>query len=278
MRDIAKLLAQAPLSAKFGLAIIVVYIIAAVFAPILAPYPQRAIVGTQFEAISAAHWLGTDHLGRDMLSRLIYAARNTVGIAVAATGLTFFFGCMLGFLAATMGSWVDQLLSRAADTILAIPTLIFALMLLTVFGTALPVLVLVIAFLESPKVFRIARSSAMNVVVMDFVEAARLRGEGVGWIMRRELLPNVMAPLVAEFGLRFCFVFLLISALSFLGLGIQPPLADWGAMVRETAQLISFGVPTPLIPAFAIALLTIAVNFVVDWFLYKQSGLKEDQA
>lgn len=278
MRDIAKLLAQAPLSAKFGLAMIVVYIIAAVFAPILAPYPQRAIVGTQFEAISGAHWLGTDHLGRDMLSRLIYAARNTVGIAVAATALTFLFGCMLGFLAATIGGWVDQLLSRAADTILAIPTLIFALMLLTVFGTALPVLVLVIAFLESPKVFRIARSSAMNVVVMDFVEAARLRGEGVAWIMRREVLPNVMAPLVAEFGLRFCFVFLMISALSFLGLGIQPPLADWGAMVRETAQLISFGVPTPLIPAFAIALLTIAVNFVVDWFLYKQSGLKEDQA
>ncbi len=273
-----KLLEQAPLSAKFGMAIIVVYVIAAVFAPILAPYPQRAIVGSQFEAISAAHWLGTDHLGRDMLSRLIYAARNTVGIAVAATALTFLFGCMLGFLAATIGGWVDQLLSRAADTILAIPTLIFALMLLTVFGTALPVLVLVIGFLESPKVFRIARSSAMNVVVMDFVEAARLRGEGVGWIMRRELLPNVMAPLVAEFGLRFCFVFLMISALSFLGLGIQPPLADWGAMVRETAQLISFGVPTPLIPAFAIALLTIAVNFVVDWFLYKQSGLKEERA
>ncbi len=273
-----KLLEQAPLSAKFGMAIIVVYVIAAVFAPILAPYPQRAIVGSQFEAISAAHWLGTDHLGRDMLSRLIYAARNTVGIAVAATALTFLFGCMLGFLAATIGGWGDQLLSRAADTILAIPTLIFALMLLTVFGTALPVLVLVIGFLESPKVFRIARSSAMNVVVMDFVEAARLRGEGVGWIMRRELLPNVMAPLVAEFGLRFCFVFLMISALSFLGLGIQPPLADWGAMVRETAQLISFGVPTPLIPAFAIALLTIAVNFVVDWFLYKQSGLKEERA
>jgi len=278
VRNILKLLEQAPLSAKFGMAIIVVYVIAAVFAPILAPYPQRAIVGSQFEAISAAHWLGTDHLGRDMLSRLIYAARNTVGIAVAATALTFLFGCMLGFLAATIGGWVDQLLSRAADTILAIPTLIFALMLLTVFGTALPVLVLVIGFLESPKVFRIARSSAMNVVVMDFVEAARLRGEGVGWIMRRELLPNVMAPLVAEFGLRFCFVFLMISALSFLGLGIQPPLADWGAMVRETAQLISFGVPTPLIPAFAIALLTIAVNFVVDWFLYKQSGLKEERA
>ena len=278
MRDIARLLGQAPLSAKLGMAIIVVYVIAALFAPFLAPYPERAIVGTQFEQFSAAHWLGTDHLGRDMLSRLIYAARNTVGIAVAATALTFLFGCMLGFLAATIGGWVDQLLSRAADTILAIPTLIFALMLLTVFGTALPVLVLVIAFLESPKVFRIARSSAMNIVVMDFVEAARLRGEGVGWIMRREVLPNVMAPLVAEFGLRFCFVFLMISALSFLGLGIQPPLADWGAMVRETAQLISFGVPTPLIPAFAIALLTIAVNFVVDWFLYKQSGLKEERA
>ena len=112
-------------------------------------------------------------------------------------------------------------------------------------------------------------------VVMDYVEAARLRGEGLWWIMSREVLPNALPPLVAEFGLRFCFVFLFISALSFLGLGIQPPTADWGSMVRDNATLMTFGDITPLVPAAAIALLTVAVNFVVDWFLHKASGLKE---
>ena len=116
---------------------------------------------------------------------------------------------------------------------------------------------------------------------MDYVEAAKLRGEGLGWIMRKEILPNIMPPLVAEFGLRFCFVFLTIAALSFLGVGIQPPTADWGSMVRDTAGLIQFAeyditaALTPMLPAAAIALLTVAVNFVVDWFLHKTSGLKD---
>jgi peptide/nickel transport system permease protein len=125
------------------------------------------------------------------------------------------------------------------------------------------------------RVFRLSRAVAMDVVVMDFVEAARLRGEGMWWLIRREILPNIMAPLVAEFGLRFCFVFLAISALSFLGLGIQPPTADWGSMVRDNAALITFGDITPLLPAAAIALLTVAINFVVDWMLHRTSGLKD---
>jgi len=265
---------RAPLTAKIGLALVAVYIITAVFAPVLAPYGEREVVGAQFLPWSAAHPLGTDNLGRDMLSRVIYGARNTVSIALLATVLTFLLGTVLGFLAATLGGWMDQVLSRLNDTLMAIPTLIFALMLLTVFGTSVPVLVAVIAVLESTRVFRLARAVAANIVVMDYVEAARLRGEGLWWIMRYEVLPNAMAPLLAEFGLRFCFVFLFISALSFLGLGLQPPTADWGSMVRENATLISFGDPTPLIPAGAIALLTVGVNFVVDWFLYKQSGLK----
>jgi peptide/nickel transport system permease protein len=167
------------------------------------------------------------------------------------------------------------LLSRIVDAVMAIPTLIFGLMLLTVFGTAVPVLILVIAGLESTRVFRLSRAVGMNIVVMEFVEVARIRGEGLSWILRREVLPNALAPLIAEFGLRFCFVFLFISALSFLGLGIQPPTADWGSMVRDNATLISFGDITPLLPAAAIALLTVGVNFVVDWFLHKSSGLKE---
>ena len=149
-------------------------------------------------------------------------------------------------------------------------------MILTIVGTSIPALILVIGVLDSTRVFRLARAVAMNVVVMDFVEVARLRGEGLWWVMRREVLPNAMAPLVAEFGLRFCFVFLTLSALSFLGLGIQPPTADWGSMVRDNATLITFGDFTPMLPAGSIALLTVGVNFVVDWFLNLTSGLRDE--
>jgi peptide/nickel transport system permease protein len=177
---------------------------------------------------------------------------------------------------AILGGWVDQILSRIVDVLMAIPQLIFALLILTILGTSIPVLVVVLAVLDSTRVFRLTRAVAMNIVVMDFVEAARIRGEGIGWIMRREVLPNSLPPLVAEFGLRFCFVFLFIAALSFLGLGIQPPTADWGSMVRDNATLISYGDITPLLPAGAIALLTVGVNFVVDWFLHKTSGLRDE--
>ena len=165
---------------------------------------------------------------------------------------------------------------------MAIPSLIFALMLLSIYGSTVTSLIMIIAVLDSTRVFRLTRAVALNVVVMDYVEAARLRGEKLGWIMRREILPNIMPPLVAEFGLRFSFVFLTIAALSFLGVGIQPPTADWGSMVRETATLIQFAQfdifagLTPLLPAFAIALLTIGVNFVVDYFLHQTSGLKDE--
>jgi peptide/nickel transport system permease protein len=210
-----------------------------------------------------------------MLSRLIFGARNTIGIAVLTTALSFTIGGVLGLLAAVLGGWTDQLLSRLVDVLMAIPQLIFALVLLVIFGPSITNLILIIAVLDSTRVFRLTRAVAMNVVVLDFVEAARLQGEKLGWIMGREILPNILPPLVAEFGLRFCFVFLTIAALSFLGLGIQPPTADWGSMVRENSTLINYGDITPLLPAAAIALLTVAVNFVVDWFLHKTSGLKE---
>jgi peptide/nickel transport system permease protein len=174
-----------------------------------------------------------------------------------------------------LSGWTDQLLSRLVDILMAIPQLIFALVLLVIFGPSIKNLILIIAVLDSTRVFRLTRAVAMNVVVLDFVEAARLQGEKLGWIMGREILPNILPPLVAEFGVRFCFVFLTIAALSFLGLGIQPPTADWGSMVRENSTLINYGDITPLLPAAAIALLTVAINFVVDWFLHKTSGLKE---
>jgi peptide/nickel transport system permease protein len=272
-----RVLKHAPVSAWLGLIIIATYLLVAIFAPLLAPYGESIVVGNQYEPWGDKFLLGTDQLGRDMVSRLIYGARNTIGIAVLTTAVSFSLGGILGLLAAIVGGWTDQLLGRIVDILMAIPQLIFALMLLSIFGSSLPNLILIIAVLDSTRVFRLTRATAMNVVVLDFVEAARLQGEKIGWIMTREILPNILPPLVAEFGLRFCFVFLTISALSFLGLGIQPPTADWGSMVRENATLITYGDVTPLLPAGAIALLTVGVNFVVDWFLHKTSGLRDER-
>lgn len=269
-------LKKAPPTAWFGLIVIFLYVFVALFAPWIAPFPESETTGAAFEPWSSEHLLGTDQLGRDMLTRMIYGARNTIGIAFATTILAFLIGGILGILVSIMRGWADQFVSRSVDVLMAIPALIFALMLLSIVGPSTTNIILIIAILDSTRVYRLTRSVAMNVVVMDYVESARLRGEGLGWIMGREILPNILPPLVAEFGLRFCFVFLTISALSFLGLGIQPPTADWGSMVRENATLISYGDITPLLPAGAIALLTVAVNFVVDWFLHKTSGLRDD--
>ncbi len=271
-----KLLKKAPYTAWFGLGVIVFYAFIAIFAPLLTPYGESEIVGTEYEDWSENFLLGTDNLGRDMVTRLVYGARNTIGIAFLTTVLTFMIGSITGFMASTLGGWVDMTMSRVVDVLMAIPSLIFALLILTITGTSVPVLIVVIALLESTRVYRLARAVSMNVVVMDYVEVARLRGERLWWVMIREVLPNATAPLVAEFGLRFCFVFLFISALSFLGLGIQPPTADWGSMVRDNATLITFGVPTPLMPAAAIAILVVGVNFVVDWFLQLTAGLREE--
>lgn len=274
-------LKKAPPTAIFGMLVIFLYLFVALFAPLLAPYGEAEIFPQPYAAWSPEHPFGTDQIGRDILTRLIYGARNTIGIALATTVLAFLIGGSLGLIAAINRGWLDQVISRGVDVLMAIPSLIFALMLLSIFGSSVFSLIIIIAILDSTRVFRLTRAVAVNVAVMDYVEAATLRGEKLGWIMRREILPNIMPPLVAEFGLRFCFVFLTIASLSFLGLGIQPPTADWGTMVRETANLIQFagfdlkaGL-TPLLPAGAIALLTVAVNFVVDWFLHKTSGLRE---
>ena len=280
---IARPMRQAPLTASFGILVIVAYVVLAIFADFLAPYGQAEI----FDRVNLPPGsdprfvLGTDQIGRDILTRLIYGAQNTVGIALITTVLAFLLGASTGFLAATVGGWLDQLLSRTVDVMMSIPQLIFALLLITIFGQSTINMILVIAVLDSTRVFRLARAVGANIVVMDFIEAAKLRGEGMGYLIFREVLPNATAPLLAEFGLRFCFVFLLIAALSFLGLGIQPPLADWGSMVSELARFIAYAqfdllsASLPLMAAGAIALLTIGVNFVVDWMLHRSSGLKE---
>ena len=275
-------LKKAPPTAWFGMIVFFCYMFVALFAPWLAPFGEAESFPVPFAPWDETHVFGTDQIGRDILSRLIYGARNTMGIALLTTLLSFLIGGALGLIAAIDRGLVDQTLGRAMDVLMAIPSLIFALMLLSIFGSTVTSLIIIIAVLDSTRVFRLTRSVAVGVVVMDYVEVARLRGEGLGWVMRREILPNVMPPLIAEFGLRFCFVFLTIAALSFLGLGIQPPTADWGSMVRENANLIQFAAYdikaalTPLLPATTIALLTIAVNFMVDWFLQHTSGIKDE--
>ena len=274
-----RLLKTAPISAWFGMIVILFYAFCALFAPLIAPYGEAQIVGNAYEKASATFWFGTDQIGRDILSRVIYGARNTIGIAILTVLLSFSIGGVLGVFAAITRGWFDKIMGFLVDSLMSIPVLIFALMLLAVFqghGDQRVKLILILALLDSTRVYRLARNTALNVVVMDYVEAAKLRGEKLAWITLKEIVPNIMPPLVAEFGLRFCFVFLTISALSFLGVGIQPPTADWGSMVAENKTLITYGRAQPLIPAGAIALLTVAVNFVVDWFLHKTSGLRDE--
>ena len=263
-----KLFGYKPTStAWLGLAIITLFILVAVFADVIAPYSESESVGQTWDDPSWDFLLGTDNIGRDMLSRLIFGARMTIGVALVTTVLSFLIGTTAGFLAAVGGTVIDQILSRIVDVMLSIPLLIFALIILSVFGSSIMTLILTLAILDSTRVFRLARAVATNLVVMEYVEAAKLRGEGLWWIMRREILPNALPPMISEFGLRFCFNFLFVASLSFLGLGIQPPYADWGGMVRDNGKAISFGLPAPLWPALAIAMMTVGVNLVVDWIL-----------
>jgi peptide/nickel transport system permease protein len=258
---------QMPMSAAIGMAIVAVIAMASLCAPLIAPHGETETVGDIWMMPGAGHWLGTDSIGRDMLSRLLYGGRTTLGLALAITLLSFSLGIVTGFAAAVLGRKVDHVLSRIVDTLMAMPVLIFALMILSVLGTSMPVLIGTIAILDSTRVFRLARLVAQGIAVQEYVEAARLRGEGLAWIIRREILPNAVPPLLAEFGMRFGFTILFVAGLSFLGLGIQPPYADWGGMVRDNAQVINFGGIAPLVPAAAIALLTVGINLIVDWLL-----------
>lgn len=263
-----------PVSAMVGLLFTGAFVFVALFAPWIAPYPTGEVVGDVWAAASGKYLLGTDNLGRDLLSRMIHGTRVTLTIAGLATALSFTMGSILGFVAAVVGGWVDQCLSRGVDLLMAIPTLIFALVVLSVLPSTITVLVLVMGTLDATRVFRLSRAVAADINVMDFVEAARLRGERTRWIVFSEILPNALTPLVSELGLRFIFAVLFLSALSFIGLGVQPPDADWGAMVKENKEGIVFGIPAALIPAAAIAVLTISVNLVADWILNRTTDLK----
>ena len=250
------------------LSILIGLIVLAIAAPWVSPHPPTKILTNEsYQLMSDSMLLGGDYLGRDMVSRLIYALQITLGVTFVVTILAFFIGCLMGFLAAVLGGVWDTVLSRVVDALIALPAIMIALIVIASLGSSLPVLIVTLALIDSTRVFRVARALAMNIVVSDFVEAARVRGEGLKWIMWREVMPNALGPLAAEFGIRFTYTILFISALGFLGLGMQPPYADLGSLIRENMQGLLFGSYAPLYPALVISLITITINIFVDWYL-----------
>ena len=251
-------------SGLVGLLVLLFWVLAAAFGPFLLSRSGAAGGGDVFAPVSAAHWLGTDYLGRDMLARVIEGARYTVGVAFLATLLASGTGTFLALLAAAGGRAVDATLSRVLDTLTAIPSKMFALLVVAGFGSSVVMLVVTAAIIYVPGSFRIARSLAVNINALDYVTVARTRGESTGYVMLREILPNIAGPMLADLGLRFVYALRLLASLSFLGLGVQPPMADWGSLVRENLGALPVGGISVIAPSVAIASLTIAVNLVID--------------
>ncbi|MBB3135346.1 peptide/nickel transport system permease protein [Rhizobium pisi] len=248
-----------------GLAVILVWAFIAIFAPLLIPYPVGEIVDTDyFGPMSQQFWMGSDYLGRDVFSRILMGARYTVGISLAAVTIACFSGVVLGMIAAVAGGWLDTLLSRFLDALNSIPGKLFGLVVVAAVGSSIPVLILTLSVIYIPGSYRFARALAVNVNSMDFITVARIRGENTLYLIRSEILPNIVGPVLADLGLRFVFIVLLLSGLSFLGLGVQPPYADWGALVRENIGGLPFGAPAVMFPSLAIASLTISVNLLID--------------
>ena len=263
----ARPLFQLSLMGKVGAGILGFWILVALAGPFLAPYdPADFVSDDSFGPVSAAYWLGTDYIGRDILSRVLYGARLTMSLSFLATVLAFLVGVGLGFTAALAGPRTDMVISRIYDAFLSMPTIMLGLVVIAALGSSIPVLVITAGLIYSCGLYRIARALAVDIKVMDFVEAARVRGEKLPWIISREILPNEVIPLVSEFGLRLVFSILFISGLSFLGLGVQPPTADWGVMVRENLGGLVYGSSAAFVPAAAIASLTVGINLIVDDF------------
>ncbi|MHB8814866.1 MAG: ABC transporter permease [Steroidobacteraceae bacterium] len=250
---------------RLGLALVVCWLLIALLGPWLVPHRPGAVVSPEvFGPMSLRFPLGTDYLGRDMLSRILVGARYTVGLALATALAASLGGTVLGLLAAISGRWVDEALSRVLDAFICIPSKIFALVMVAAFGSSVPFLLLTAAVSYTPGAFRIARSLGVNLSVTDYVQAARVRGERRLHIACIEMLPNMIHPMLADFGLRFMFIVLLLSGLSFLGLGVQPPAADLGSLIRENISGLSDGAPAVILPAIAIATLTVGVNLLID--------------
>lgn len=248
-----------------GALVVGFWIVVALAAPAIVPHPIGDIVDTDyFGPISRELWLGSDYLGRDMTSRILMGARYTLGISIASVIIAGVSGVMLGMIAAITGGVVDMVLSRFLDALNSIPSKLFSLVVVAAVGSSIPVLIVTMAVIYIPGAFRFARALAVNINTMDFVVVARIRGESLFYLIRAEILPNIIGPVLVDLGLRFVFIVLLLSGLSFLGLGVKPPYADWGALVRENIGGLPYAAPAVIVPSLAIASLTIAVNLLID--------------
>ena len=256
-----------------GLIIVGSGMLVAVVGPFVAPNDPGDILVWKAYAPPGGEisFMGGDALGRDVLSRMLHGAYLTIGIAFISNVIGFAMGMIVGFAAAEIRGRVDDFITWLIDVFISLPPIMMALIIIVALGTDIYVLIGTIAVVSAPRIARIARAVAMNVVVLDYVEVARARGESLTSVLVREILPNTLRPLAVEFGLRLTFAILFLSSLSFLGLGIQPPAADWGSMVRENLSGILLGSMAPVLPAIAIGILTIGVNLLVDW-LASQSG------
>lgn len=254
-----------PASAYLSAAIVLFWVAVALVGPFLAPHGPGEIVDPDvFGDASRAFPLGTDYLGRDVLSRILFGAPYTLGIAAVATALASGAGTLLGLTAVVAGGWTDRLLSRGLDAVISMPSLMFGLVAVAAVGSSLPMLIAIAAVVYTPGAFRLARSLGVGINALDYIAVARARGEGHLAIVVGEVLPNIVVPVLTDFGLRFVYVVLFLSGLSFLGLGIQPPAADWGSLVRENLDGLAYGAPAVIVPALAIASLTVSVNLFID--------------
>ena len=253
-----------------GISVVSFWVFIALLGPYIAPLGENDLPFpddySEFQMPRPGAWLGTDESDRDVLSRLMFGAGRTIGISFAATLLAYFIGVVMGIGAAISTPRVDMIVSRINDAFLSLPTIMLGLVVVAAVGSSIPVLIVTAGVIYATVVFRLARALGQEIMVMDFVEAARVRGEGRWWIITREIWPNAAMPLMTDFGLRLIYVILFISRLSFLGLGVQPPQADWGSMVRENLGALSYGasVIPVLAPALAIATLTVGINLIVD--------------
>ncbi|MFJ6080085.1 ABC transporter permease [Streptomyces sp. NPDC092369] len=252
-------------TATVGLAIVAVHVLIALLAPLLTSYDpiandaSHALLGP-----SADHWAGTDQYGRDVLARVLYGGRYALGVSVTATLLTVALGTVVGCAAALRGGWFDDVLGRILDAVLSIPSILALLVVVTALGTGPAVIVLAIAVSYVPQVARVVRGAALAVVPMDYVTAARARGESTWSILRREVLPNITDVVCVEFAMRASWVVLLISSLSFLGFGADPPTPDWGLMVAENRTAITVVPMASLAPIIALATLVVGLNLAAD--------------
>lgn len=280
MTSIGRAIAGITLSktAWLGVGLVIVVALVALIGPWFAPYPPDLIIGRPYQGPYANHLLGLDFTGRDVFSRFLWGGRTAVLIALAGTLVGFSIGAVLGLLSAYERGWLDEVIGRVTDLALAFPALIFALLLLAAFGTSISLVVVAIAVTTVPGVVRIARAAALEVVDLPYVEAARARGERISHVLLRELLPNVRAPLLVDFGLRLTASILLVAALSFIGLGLKPPAADWGLMIGENRVALTVQPWPVIVPVAAIALITIGINLILDGYRRRVSYTRIDVA